>query len=103
MTGSKIPLLNNGSKPPVRRPKYSRRRSSFEASTYNSTSAISFVKQLTPQEQSEPGLNLIQMLALTICMAGVQFTCKYLSLSLSQLLSSTPILVLVIIGAVELS
>ncbi|ORZ23614.1 hypothetical protein BCR42DRAFT_433266 [Absidia repens] len=36
-----------------------------------------FVEQSTPQEQSDPELNLLQMLALPICMAGVQFTCYW--------------------------
>ncbi|KAI8341094.1 hypothetical protein BC941DRAFT_200761 [Chlamydoabsidia padenii] len=76
MTDSKAPLLNHSGKPPVHRPKYSRKRSSFEASTYNSTSALGYIKQSAPQEPSDPGLSLIQMLILTVCMAGVQFTCK---------------------------
>ncbi|KAG1457148.1 hypothetical protein G6F46_007409 [Rhizopus delemar] len=70
---SKTPLL---SKPPVTRPKHKRRRSSFEASTYNSTGqAPSYVKEpLSDLESITPGLNLLQLLSLTVCMAGVQFT-----------------------------
>lgn len=75
MTDAKTPLLS-GRKPPVSRPKNRRRRSSFEASTYNSTAAINYVREPTTQERSGPGLTLVQLLALTVCMAGVQFTCK---------------------------
>ncbi|KAI8096153.1 major facilitator superfamily domain-containing protein [Halteromyces radiatus] len=79
MSDPKVPLLNNNnnmSKPPVSRPKNRRRRSSFEASTYNSTTALGYVKQqnLGGQEIQDPGLSLLQLLALTLCMAGVQFT-----------------------------
>lgn len=89
----KTPLLNQhhhhyntssgDSKPPVSRPKYKRRRSSFDASTYNSagqspgyvkSAASSIHEQQTAS--SDPGLNLLQILGLTVCMAGVQFTCK---------------------------
>ncbi|KAI8063324.1 major facilitator superfamily domain-containing protein [Gongronella butleri] len=73
MTDAKTPLLS-GRKPPVSRPKNRRRRSSFEASTYNSTAAINYVREPTTQERSGPGLTLVQLLALTVCMAGVQFT-----------------------------
>lgn len=73
---SKTPLI---SKPPVTRPKHKRRRSSFEASTYNSTGqAPSYVKEpLSDLESITPGLNLLQLLSLTVCMAGVQFTCMF--------------------------
>ncbi|ORX53684.1 MFS general substrate transporter [Hesseltinella vesiculosa] len=74
MTDAKTPLLSSSRKPPVSRPKTRRRRSSFEASTYNSTAAISFVRDVNADDHSGPGLNLIQLLALTVCMAGVQFT-----------------------------
>lgn len=85
------PLL--GKKPPVSRPKYQRRRSSFEASAYNSAGrSLSFSKKhLLEEDANLPGLNILQMLCLTVCMAGVQFTCKlylYLcSLSLKQTLT----------------
>ncbi|KAI8377773.1 major facilitator superfamily domain-containing protein [Radiomyces spectabilis] len=73
----KTPLLNSqnsGKKPPLSRPKYKRRRSSFDPSTYNSTGqALGFVKS-AESTSSGPGLNLLQILTLTICMAGVQFT-----------------------------
>ncbi|KAI9032668.1 major facilitator superfamily domain-containing protein [Phycomyces nitens] len=76
----RTPLLAESSgaksaKPPVSRPRVRRRRSSFEASTYNSTGQLF---QATPKEDpgTEPGLSLLQILALTLCMAGVQFTCK---------------------------
>ncbi|KAI9478803.1 MAG: major facilitator superfamily domain-containing protein [Benjaminiella poitrasii] len=74
----KTPLLGDRSnkRPPVSRPKHQRRRSSFEASTYNSAGkAISYTKQGTDIDDSNiPGLSLFQILTLTICMAGVQFT-----------------------------
>lgn len=76
---SKTPLLG-GKKPPVSRPKAHRRRSSYEASTYNSgamSRSLSYTKkQVLEEDQHIPGLNLLQLLTLTICMAGVQFTCK---------------------------
>lgn len=62
-------------KPPRSRPKNRRRRSSFDPSTYNSIGTIVD----TPSNQDvakEAGLTLMQILGLTICMAGVQFTCK---------------------------
>ncbi|CDS07077.1 hypothetical protein LRAMOSA09600 [Lichtheimia ramosa] len=68
-------------KPPVSRPKYKRRRSSFDASTYNSaghspayvrSAASSFHERLSLED--DPGLSLSKILGLTICMAGVQFT-----------------------------
>ncbi|KAI8136533.1 major facilitator superfamily domain-containing protein [Fennellomyces sp. T-0311] len=84
---TKTPLLgqqqhhyNTTARPPVSRPKYKRRRSSFDASTYNSagqspgyvrSSASSFHEPLV---LSDPGLSLSKILGLTICMAGVQFT-----------------------------
>lgn len=73
---SKTPLL--GKKPPTSRPKNHRRRSSFEASTYNSAgSSLSYSKKKQVlDDASVPGLTLLQILTLTICMAGVQFTCK---------------------------
>lgn len=77
LDNSKTPLL--GKKPPTSRPKNHRRRSSFEASTYNSAgSSLSYSKkkQVLDEDASVPGLTLLQILTLTICMAGVQFTCK---------------------------
>ncbi|KAI8973613.1 major facilitator superfamily domain-containing protein [Mycotypha africana] len=79
---SKTPLLGNNSsggsnkKPPVSRPKYQRRRSSFEASTYNSqVVATSYTATKSHGEDTNiPGLHLLQLLTLTVCMAGVQFT-----------------------------
>ncbi|KAI7901771.1 major facilitator superfamily domain-containing protein [Cokeromyces recurvatus] len=78
----KTPLLGerksnkNNNKPPVTRPIYQRRRSGFEASTYNSTGkAISYAKQKVNIDDSNiPGLSLFEILTLTVCMAGVQFT-----------------------------
>ncbi|GAA5803649.1 hypothetical protein HPULCUR_009132 [Helicostylum pulchrum] len=55
------------------RPKNRRRRSSFDPSTYNSVGTIAD----TPSAQNvskEAGLGLLEILGLTICMAGVQFT-----------------------------
>lgn len=74
---SKTPLL--GKKPPVSRPKAQRRRSSYEASTYNSAGrSMSYTKkQVLEEDNNIPGLSLMKLLTLTICMAGVQFTCKY--------------------------
>ncbi|KAG2198769.1 hypothetical protein INT47_010555 [Mucor saturninus] len=75
MPDTKTPLL--GKKPPTSRPKNQRRRSSFEASTYNSAGrslSYSKKKQLLDEDASIPGLTLLQILTLTICMAGVQFT-----------------------------
>lgn len=68
------PLLQQ-QKPPLSRPKPRRRRSSFDPTTYNSVGTIID----TPSNgdvAKEAGLSFIQILALTICMAGVQFTCK---------------------------
>ncbi|RCI03057.1 hypothetical protein CU098_011948, partial [Rhizopus stolonifer] len=68
------PLLQEQQqKPPVSRPKNRRRRSSFDPSTYNSIGTI----VETPSGQHvarEAGLDLMQILGLTVCMAGVQFT-----------------------------
>lgn len=80
----------NDSKPPVSRPKYKRRRSSFDASTYNSTgqspgyvkSSASSVQE--PLATSDAGLTVLQILGLTICMAGVQFTCKSFTLKTTR-------------------
>lgn len=76
---SKTPLIPN-KKPPVSRPKQHRRRSSFEAPTYNSAGqAPSYVKEpMNATETDSPGLSLLQLLTLTVCMAGVQFTCMIL-------------------------
>jgi hypothetical protein len=72
----KTPLLG-GRKPPLSRPKYQRRRSSFEASTYNSAGkSLSYSKGPQDEDTTIPGLSLWKILTLTICMAGVQFTCK---------------------------
>ncbi|KAI7883095.1 MFS general substrate transporter [Lichtheimia hyalospora FSU 10163] len=69
------PLLQGQQhKPPVSRPKYKRRRSSFDPSTYHSTGqSLPYVKS-SHLETADPGLTLVQLLGLTICMAGVQFT-----------------------------
>lgn len=73
---TKTPLLA-GKKPPLSRPKAQRRRSSFEASTYNSAGrSLSYSKKTQEEDTSVPGLDLLEILTLTICMAGVQFTCK---------------------------
>lgn len=73
---TKTPLLA-GKKPPLSRPKAQRRRSSFEASTYNSAGrSLSYSKKAQEEDTSVPGLDLLKILTLTICMAGVQFTCK---------------------------
>ncbi|KAG1445103.1 hypothetical protein G6F56_010030 [Rhizopus delemar] len=72
----KTPLLSS-KKPPVSRPRNQRRRSSFEASTYNSAGqAPSYVKESTNSIEVDvsSGLGLFQLLLLTVCMAGVQFT-----------------------------
>ncbi|KAI8977909.1 major facilitator superfamily domain-containing protein [Pilobolus umbonatus] len=65
------PLLQQ--KPPVTRPKYKRRRSSFDPSTYHSIGNIVDTSS-NLNSTKEAGLSFIQILALTICMAGVQFT-----------------------------
>lgn len=72
----KTPLL--GKKPPVSRPKNLRKRSSFDATTYNSAGGgnVSYKKDKIT-DQNVPGLNLLKLLTLTVCMAGVQFTCKF--------------------------
>ncbi|PHZ17012.1 MFS general substrate transporter [Rhizopus microsporus ATCC 52813] len=72
MTNEQSPLLQQN-KPPVSRPKYKRRRSSFDPSTYNSIGTVpdAIANQETTRES---GLNLLQILGLTVCMAGVQFT-----------------------------
>lgn len=73
---TKTPLLA-GKKPPVSRPKAHRRRSSYEASTYNSAGrSLSYSKKAQDEDTSIPGLSLWKILTLTVCMAGVQFTCK---------------------------
>lgn len=77
MSSEQTSLLQQ--KPPRSRPKNRRRRSSFDPSTYNSIGTIAD----TPSNQDvakEAGLTLMQILGLTICMAGVQFTCKFLYL-----------------------
>lgn len=77
---AKTPLLGS-KKPPLSRPKYLRRRSSFEASTYNSAGkSLSYSRSIQDEDTTIPGLNLWKMLTLTICMAGVQFTCKHITL-----------------------
>lgn len=74
---TKTPLLA-GKKPPVSRPKAHRRRSSYEASTYNSAGrSLSYSKKAQEEDTSTPGLSLWKILTLTVCMAGVQFTCKF--------------------------
>jgi solute carrier family 45 protein 1/2/4 len=72
-SNSKTPLLQHR-KPPVRRPKVQRKRSSFEASMYHTTGYTP--NYVTDADTITPGLNLLQLLTLTVCMAGVQFTCK---------------------------
>lgn len=75
MSSEQTALLQQ--KPPRSvRPKNRRRRSSFDPSTYNSIGTIAD----TPSNQNvskEAGLGLLEILGLTICMAGVQFTCMY--------------------------
>ncbi|KAI8646140.1 hypothetical protein BD408DRAFT_21555 [Parasitella parasitica] len=74
---TKTPLLA-GKKPPLSRPKAHRRRSSFEASTYNSAGrSLSYSKKAQEDDANIPGLSLLKILTLTLCMAGVQFTCKF--------------------------
>ncbi|KAI8050051.1 major facilitator superfamily domain-containing protein [Thamnidium elegans] len=72
MSSEQTALLQQ--KPPRSvRPKNRRRRSSFDPSTYNSIGTIAD----TPSNQNvskEAGLGLLEILGLTICMAGVQFT-----------------------------
>ncbi|KAI7892801.1 major facilitator superfamily domain-containing protein [Mucor mucedo] len=72
MSSEQTSLLQQ--KPPrSTRPKARRRRSSFDPATYNSIGTIAD----TPSDGGsgrEPGLSLAQILGLTICMAGVQFT-----------------------------
>ncbi|KAI8367525.1 major facilitator superfamily domain-containing protein [Radiomyces spectabilis] len=72
----KTPLLEHANKkPPLSRPKAHRRRSSFEASTYNSAGrSMTYVKPFDPVPTTDPGLSFAKILALTVCMAGVQFT-----------------------------
>lgn len=82
---TKTPLLA-GKKPPVSRPKAHRRRSSYEASTYNSAGrSLSYSKKAQEEDTSTPGLSLWKILTLTVCMAGVQFTCKFFFLFSSTL------------------
>ncbi|OBZ87809.1 General alpha-glucoside permease [Choanephora cucurbitarum] len=66
------PLIQQ-QKPPVSRPKARRRRSSFDPSTYHSIGTIADAPS-TENVSRETGLTLMQILGLTICMAGVQFT-----------------------------
>ncbi|KAI8642161.1 major facilitator superfamily domain-containing protein [Parasitella parasitica] len=66
------PLLQQ-QKPPLSRPKNRRRRSSFDPTTYNSIGTIADTPS-TQDVAKEAGLDLMQILGLTICMAGVQFT-----------------------------
>ncbi|KAL0091186.1 major facilitator superfamily domain-containing protein [Phycomyces blakesleeanus] len=71
----KTPLLDK--KPPLSRPTNQRRRSSFDPSTYNSTGqAMGYVRSLD-LDVTLPGLSLKEILALTVCMGGAQFTCKW--------------------------
>jgi hypothetical protein len=74
MSSEQSPLLSQ-KKPPRSRPKHIRRRSSFDPSTYNSVGTIADTTS-TQDVAKEAGLGLFQILGLTICMAGVQFTCK---------------------------
>lgn len=84
---TKTPLLA-GKKPPVSRPKAHRRRSSYEASTYNSAGrSLSYSKKAQEEDTSTPGLSLWKILTLTVCMAGVQFTCKFFFFFFFQVLS----------------
>jgi solute carrier family 45 protein 1/2/4 len=77
MNSEQSPLLSQQQKqkPPRSRPKHIRRRSSFDPSTYNSIGNIADTPS-TQDVAKEAGLGLLQILGLTICMAGVQFTCK---------------------------
>ncbi|KAI9472110.1 MAG: major facilitator superfamily domain-containing protein [Benjaminiella poitrasii] len=72
------PLIPQQAKPPVSRPKVRRRRSSFDPSTYNSIgNTIVSTTSASDEEGTRrkgDGLDLLQILGLTICMAGVQFT-----------------------------
>lgn len=78
------PLLQQQQpKPPLSRPKNRRRRSSFDPTTYNSIGTIADTPSNTDVAR-EAGLSLTQILGLTICMAGVQFTCKFLPWSNCQ-------------------
>ncbi|KAH8550004.1 major facilitator superfamily domain-containing protein, partial [Umbelopsis sp. PMI_123] len=66
------------SKPPFSRPTYRRRRSSFDATVYNA-GTVPWIKEDEPAAEvqlpvDQNGLSLAQILLLTICMAGVQFT-----------------------------
>ncbi|KAG2186913.1 hypothetical protein INT44_003140 [Umbelopsis vinacea] len=66
------------SKPPFSRPSYRRRRSSFDATVYNA-GTVPWIKEDEPtsevaQPVDQKGLSLGQILLLTLCMAGVQFT-----------------------------
>ncbi|KAI8081644.1 major facilitator superfamily domain-containing protein [Halteromyces radiatus] len=72
--GNASPLLPK--KPPVRRPSYHRRSSSFEASIYNGTTAqgMRYIKSSPEHLEPLPGLSTIQLVCLSLCMAGVQFT-----------------------------
>ncbi|KAI8332402.1 major facilitator superfamily domain-containing protein [Chlamydoabsidia padenii] len=66
------PLLK---KPPLRRPNCDRHRSSFGASTYNSSGqSTGYLKTKKTEHDTHPGLTTSQLLCLTLCMAGVQFT-----------------------------
>lgn len=76
------PSSSNGrSKAPISRPTYRRRRSSFDVTVYNA-GTVPWVKENelgsteVQKPSDQPGLSLAQILLLTVCMAGVQFTCK---------------------------
>ncbi|KAI7900907.1 major facilitator superfamily domain-containing protein [Cokeromyces recurvatus] len=73
MTTEYSPLLQQA-KPPISRPKPRRRRSSFDPSTYNSIGNITLSGNSEGEEVNREGLHLLEILGLTICMAGVQFT-----------------------------
>ncbi|CAO3587426.1 unnamed protein product [Absidia cylindrospora] len=74
-TSSDEPTTHLIKKPPLRRPTYQRRRSSFEASTYNSAGqSTGYLKIPKDGTDTLPGLSTFQLVCLTICMAGVQFT-----------------------------
>ncbi|KAI9259090.1 major facilitator superfamily domain-containing protein [Sporodiniella umbellata] len=72
MPNEQSPLIQQ--KPPVSRPKYKRRRSSFDPSTYNSIGTIPDNTIAAQSTTRESGLSFVQILLLTVCMAGVQFT-----------------------------
>lgn len=79
------------SKPALTRPAHRRRRSSFDATVYNAGTVPWIQEDIQTREdqkaQDQTGLSLSQILLLTICMAGVQFTCMcFLKICFSYML-----------------